>query len=199
MTESEEMYLLTIAQMIEEGTATPIPVASLADHLEIAPVSANQMVHKLAEAGWLRYIPYKGVELTAEGQLTAQRVLHHRRIWEVFLVQHLNLSIEEADAMACRLEHLTPDEVAFKLANYLGNPTISPQGYQIPALPGAAYQGERGIPLEQAPLGESVIIAQIPSGSAGNFIIPRAISSKMRGLWRVSLWSCRAKRATGHS
>ena len=101
MSESEEMYLITIARLFEGGVEDPVSVSRIAGELSIQPVSANQMVHKLVEEGLVEYFPYKGVSLTPKGQAAAQQVLRGRRLWEVFLVNHLELSPGEADAMAC--------------------------------------------------------------------------------------------------
>ena len=64
MSESEEMYLISIVRLVEKDIEEPIPIPQLAAELSIQPVSVNQMVHKLAEEGWVNYIPYKGVELS---------------------------------------------------------------------------------------------------------------------------------------
>ncbi|MCB9134771.1 MAG: metal-dependent transcriptional regulator [Anaerolineales bacterium] len=131
MSESEEMYLITIAGLSDSNG--PVPLSQLAAQLAVQTVSANQMIRKLADADLVRYEPYKGVSLTEAGWTHAWHVLRHRRLWEVFLVEKLHLSLEEADALACRLEHLTPTEVADKLSDFLGNPAVSPQGKPIPA------------------------------------------------------------------
>lgn len=133
MSESEEMYLITIAGLSEQEPKAPVPLSHLAAQLNVQTVSANQMIRKLADAHLVHYEPYKGVELTDNGWQQAWHVLRHRRLWEVFLVEKLHLSLEEADALACRLEHLTPQDVADKLSDFLGNPSISPQGKPIPA------------------------------------------------------------------
>lgn len=134
--ESEEMYLITIARLVEQGVEEPVPISLLAAELSIQPVSANQMVHKLAEEAFVEYLPYKGVKLTARGQEAAQQVLRDRRLWEVFLVEHLALPPSEADALACRLEHITAEEVSGRLARFLDYPAVSPQGYPIPGVKG---------------------------------------------------------------
>lgn len=136
ISESEEMYLITAARLLEQGVKEPIPISKLAEELSIQPVSTNQMVHKLAEAGWLEYLPYKGVALTTRGRQIAQQVLRHRRLWEVFLVEHLKLSPGEADALACRFEHVTPKPVINQLADFLQNPEFNPQGLPIPEING---------------------------------------------------------------
>ena len=45
--ESEEMYLITVARAAEGGATGPIPVARVAQELEISVASANEMVKKL--------------------------------------------------------------------------------------------------------------------------------------------------------
>jgi DtxR family Mn-dependent transcriptional regulator len=134
MSESEEMYLITIASIQEQSSAGPVPISRLAQELSVLPVSANQMVRKLDELGLVHYIPYKGAELTQTGADHARQVLRHRRLWEVFLVDKLALPISEADALACRLEHLTPEDVANRLDTYLEHPESSPQGLPIPKI-----------------------------------------------------------------
>jgi DtxR family transcriptional regulator, Mn-dependent transcriptional regulator len=132
LSESEEMYLATIARIQESGHPGPSPVSQLAEELAVLPVSANQMIRKLMEAGLVTYAPYKGVELTEKGLVEAMRILRHRRLWEVFLVENLCFSPEEADQLACRLEHTLPAEAAERLADFLGNPVESPLKMPIP-------------------------------------------------------------------
>jgi len=136
MSESEEMYLITIARLVEGGLEEPVPISLLAAELSIQPVSANQMVHKLAEEEFVEYLPYKGVKLTTSGQEAAQQVLRDRRLWEVFLVEHLALPPSIADALVCRLEHITVEGVSDRLAKFLDYPAVSPQGYPIPGVKG---------------------------------------------------------------
>jgi len=153
MSESEEMYLITIARLIERGVEAPVPIPLLAGELSIQPVSANQMVHKLAEEDLVEYLPYKGAQLTPRGQEIARKVLRDRRLWEVFLVEHLELPPSEADALACRLEHITAEGIAFRLANYLGQPAVSPQGLPIPEVEGEAISHQLR-PLSDLAVGE---------------------------------------------
>jgi DtxR family Mn-dependent transcriptional regulator len=141
MSESEEMYLITIARLVEQGVEEPISISLLAEELAIQPVSANQMIHKLAEEKLVKYLPYKGVLLTSNGQEVAMHVLRDRRLWEVFLVKHLGLPPSEADALACRLEHITPKGVTCRLARFLGYPSVTPQGFPIPEVNGEANGG----------------------------------------------------------
>lgn len=132
MSESEEMYLVSVARMIENGAVGPISISQLAEQMQIKPVSVNQMVHKLETLGLVRYTPYQGVLLSDEGMNYARDILHRRRLWEVFLVEHLHLTLGDADELACRMEHIFPTEALSRLDNFLGHPSRSPSDKRIP-------------------------------------------------------------------
>jgi len=134
------MYLVTTVLLKEQGLEEPLPVSQLADALSIQPVSAHQMIHRLAEEGWLTFTPYKGVILTPEGEKLALSVLRHRRLWEVFLVNQLQILPDIAAELACKLEHTLPDDIAERLYYYLGQPSQSPLGKPIPSSQAAALQ-----------------------------------------------------------
>jgi Mn-dependent DtxR family transcriptional regulator len=133
-TEAEEMYLITIARAIEDGATPPIAVSGIAKDLDVTPVAANQMVKKLEVAGHVDYTPYKGVTLTNSGAALASTVLRNRRLWGLFLSEHLGLTPEHADEVACEMEHITPDTVAVRLAEFLGSPSFGPTGKPIPSV-----------------------------------------------------------------
>ncbi len=132
MSESVEMYLITTARLGKATGQETVPLSQIAKALSVLPISANQMIRKIAESGLVDYIPYKGVKLTKAGRLRAMQILRRRRLWQVFLVEKLNISPEDADAFSCRLEHITPDDIAERLAEFLGHPTVSPLGEPIP-------------------------------------------------------------------
>jgi len=160
LTESEEMYLVTIARLVENGADTPVSISLLAHEMQIAAVSANQMVRKLEECDLVRYYPYKGVSLTEYGEAAALRVLRHRRLWEVFLVENLQFTPAEAEHQACRVEHVFPDEAVERLAGFLGHPTESPQGKPIPT-PDETVSLDSGIRLSALPAGQSGLVRQL--------------------------------------
>lgn len=133
ISESEQMYLITVARLIEDGQPEPVPLSDIAHEMSVLPVSVNQMVRKLEVEGLLHYLPYKGVEFTDLGRRVAFQTLRNRRLWEVFLVDHLKVSLEAADTIACSMEHITPDDVAQRLADFLGDPATGPGGQTIPS------------------------------------------------------------------
>jgi DtxR family Mn-dependent transcriptional regulator len=180
MSESEEMYLLTVAKLVEAGAQAPIPVSRLAQELSIQPISANQMIRKLEEAGWVRYTPYKGVTLTAEGEGLARRTLRRRRLWEVFLVDKLKMTPDEADELACRLEHVLPAEVAERLAGFLDHPATSPRGEPIPD-PGTAISLPEDTALSQMEVGQGGQITRVEAeGSVQAFLAGEGVRAGAR-------------------
>ncbi len=130
LSESVQMYLVTIARLRE--TNQPVPLSQLAQQLSVSPVSVNEMCRKLQDQGFVVYRPYRGASLTPEGERRAHYILRRHRLWEVFLVEHLGLAYAEAHQAACQLEHSTPNEVANRLEALLGHPSVSPTGEPIP-------------------------------------------------------------------
>lgn len=161
-TESEEMYLITVARAIEDGGEPPIPVSTIAQQLGVSSVSANQMIKKLEAESLVSYVPYRGVDLTDEGERLANVVLRSRRLWGVFLVEHLGLTAKRADEVACEMEHVTPEEVANRLSEFLGAPSIGPQGKAIPS--GGGHADRQTTALSDVNVGDAVVVigAQAP-------------------------------------
>jgi DtxR family Mn-dependent transcriptional regulator len=156
-TESEEMYLITIARAMEDGEVPPVAVSTVAKALGVSSVSANQMIKKLETLGLLAYVPYKGVSLTPDGETLANSVLRSRRLWGFFLSEHLGLSPERADEVACEMEHITPGFVADRLAAFLGEPEFGPTGKPIPAHDGDSD----AMVLTEAPTGVELTVASV--------------------------------------
>lgn len=176
MSESEEMYIVSIARLEESGLEPPIPLAKLAEALAVQPVSANQMVRKLVEVGWIEYLPYRGVSLTGKGRQCALQILRHRRLWEVFLVEHLKMSQDEASEIACRMEHFFTTGASERLADFLGHPTRSPQGLPIPGPQTEVFPVEEA-PLASLGLNASGVIARVEADPAGQgFLFSEGIS-----------------------
>ncbi len=117
LSENIEMYLVRVAQLRQDEQ--PVPISQLAQELAVTSVSANEMYRKLVEKGLVDYEPYKGVTLTADGDLLAQRILRSRHLWLTFFIDALGFAPQVADEIACRFEHVTTDELAERLALYL--------------------------------------------------------------------------------
>lgn len=135
---SAEEYLEAIYRLEGEAVGGMVPLSTLADHLAVSPVSANQMVRRLEERGLLRYAPYRGVALSEEGRAKAASLIRRHRLWERFLADTLGLPWDQVHEEACRLEHATSPLVEAHLARFLEEPQTCPHGYPVPDEGGAA-------------------------------------------------------------
>ncbi|MBL6983468.1 MAG: metal-dependent transcriptional regulator [Anaerolineales bacterium] len=162
-TESEQMYLVSMARLAETEEDCPIPLSQVAELLGVTPISTNQMIHHLEEMGLVSYTPYQGVEFTDVGWKSAAKIMRSRRLWEVFLVEHLQYDPGEAEVLACTLEHAIPEETADRLANFLGYPVTSPAGKTIPQIDSVGDL-QIGTPLNILPAASRGIIVAIQVG-----------------------------------
>ncbi len=160
--ESEQMYLVTLAQLIEDGHEPPVPLPVLAQALGVQSASANQMVRRLCDLGLLHYEPYRGVSFTPVGSRLTRQILRFRRLWSTFLADHLGFAPVEADALACSLEHQTTPELGERLARYLDYPTVDPLGKPIPYVEGESIQPV-ATPLAELAVGEQARVVVEPT------------------------------------
>jgi len=136
--ENIQMYLVHILR--ERQGDDPLPLPVLAEVMSISPASVNEMIKKLEAEGFVKYVPYAGVQLTKQGARLAAYILRRHRLWEVFLVERLGYGPDEAHEIACRLEHATPDQLADRLDEYLDRPRFNPDGEPIPEAAGQVPQ-----------------------------------------------------------
>jgi DtxR family Mn-dependent transcriptional regulator len=161
--ETVEMYLKTIAELAEDGQ--PVVIARVAERLGVTPVSANEMMKRLAEQNLIEHERYKGVRLTENGRFYAHSVIRRQRLWECFLVDRLNFNWSGSYEAACRLEHATSNVLAEALAAYLDNPTVCPHGNPIPLADGTMPKTE-GSSLARLKAGQTAtILSVIPTNT----------------------------------
>jgi DtxR family Mn-dependent transcriptional regulator len=75
------------------------------------------------------------------------------------------MNLDEADALACRMEHITSDHVSERLAAFLDHPTVCYHGHPIPSLGGKDTPATR-FPLAQLAVGEAARVNQITADPA---------------------------------
>ncbi len=171
MSESVEMYLVMTA-LLREAPDQPVPLSLLANKLGVSQVSANEMCHRLEERGLLAYQPYKGVTLTPDGEEWAQRILSRRRLWVIFLVENLGIDPEEADTLACQLEHITSERLVAALKAFLErDPETHPSSNRTPQPLTVCTAGMRGTiaAVDAEPAAAAFLARQgvVPGADAG--------------------------------
>jgi DtxR family transcriptional regulator, Mn-dependent transcriptional regulator len=165
LSESTEMYLKAIAEVGGDG---PVPIARVAERLNITQVSASEMIRRLTEQEFVQHTPYKGVVLTAPGRRHANSVIRRQRLWECFLYDQLKLGWARIYELACDLEHATAPEVTEALAAFLNYPTRCPHGDPIPNAEGEC-EPIGGMRLSSVPIGAAVRVIAIQATSTNVF------------------------------
>ena len=127
-----EDYAKAIFQ-IGERVGGAVSNNALAERLDVTPASASGMVRKLDELGLVAHVPYKGVQLTAEGMRLALEVLRHHRQLELYLAENLGVPWDREHDEAEVLEHVLSEDLEALIAAKLGNPTHDPHGDPIPS------------------------------------------------------------------
>ncbi len=163
LTISGEDYLKAIYQLSEAGT--PATTTGIAEALALTAPSVSGMVKRLADAGLLEHLPYKGVTLTASGRQAALQMLRRHRLIEAYLVSFLGYGWDTVHDEAERLEHAVSDDLVHRMAEALGHPTVDPHGDPIPTADGVVVEVS-STPLPDVPVGATVVIARVDSGSA---------------------------------
>ena len=130
---------------------------ALAARLGVTAASASAMAKKLADRNLAVHVPYKGVELTAEGERVALEVMRHHRLLELFLVEQLGVPWDRVHEEAEALEHVLSEDLEGRIAAKLGHPTHDPHGDPIPT---------PELTIEE---GQTQSLDALPVGSRGRF------------------------------
>jgi DtxR family transcriptional regulator, Mn-dependent transcriptional regulator len=130
--EAVENYAKAIYSLQHRTGGDPVATNDLADRLEVTPASASGMIKKLADLGLVAHVPYKGVQLTDEGERLALEVLRHHRLLELYLATQLDVPWDRVHEEAEALEHVLSEDLEARIAAKLGNPTHDPHGDPIP-------------------------------------------------------------------
>ena len=154
---TEENYIKTIFQ-IRTTPQSNVSTNSLAHSLQTKPATVSDMIKRLSHKKLIFYEKYKGVTLSAAGSRQALKIIRKHRLWEVFLVTHLNFKWDQVHEIAEQLEHIKSSELINRLDDFLGNPTIDPHGDPIP--------DENG----QFQLGPSKLLSEMTSQENGIII-----------------------------
>jgi DtxR family Mn-dependent transcriptional regulator len=104
----------------------------VAERLSVTPASVSAMSKKLADRGLVEHVPYRGVQLTDDGERVALEVLRHHRLLELYLAEHLGVPWDRVHDEAEALEHVISEDLEARIAAKLGNPTHDPHGDPIP-------------------------------------------------------------------
>lgn len=164
MTFSEENYLKTIYHLTIISDSE-ISTNAIAEKMETKASSVTDMLKKLAEKDFVNYKKYQGVSLTDLGKTVAKMIVRKHRLWEVFLVEKLNFTLDEVHEIAEQLEHIKSEELINKLDEFLEYPTRDPHGDAIPDRNGTILKTEKQL-LSDLELNKKCIVVGVKDSSS---------------------------------
>ena len=161
---AEENYIkaiFTIAERTGKGAST----TAIAAQLSTKASSVTDMVKRLNEKGLVDHRPYHGVTLTDEGTRIATQIIRKHRLWETFLVNHLNYKWDEVHELAEQLEHIDSDDLHDRLDKFMDHPKFDPHGDPIPDKEGRIVDMAGAVPLAEVPKDTLVHIVGVKDSS----------------------------------
>lgn len=123
-------YLAEIYRLQEDSPT--VSTTSLAERLNVSPPAIPRMLKRLKSAGLVKHVPYQGVELTDQGREEALREIRRHRILEVFLVDIMGFTWDEAHEHADDLSPGLNDALSERMAEMTNQPQRCPHGEPIP-------------------------------------------------------------------
>ena len=108
---SKEDYLELIYELSKDNS--DFKAVDIAKAMNISRASVSEALKKLSEQGYIVYEKYKPAVLTEKGLKIAQQVLNKHNVLFSFFKDCLNLSEDDAQVNACRIEHVIT-ETAFQ-------------------------------------------------------------------------------------
>lgn len=126
LSESLEDYLEAILHIEEEKEV--VRPKDIAAYLNVSPPSVTAAVQNLGIRGLANYRPYDRVTLTPAGRQVAEDIAGRHKALYRFFADILCIDSEEADQIACSMEHSLPPHVLARLVTLTDTILSSPHG-----------------------------------------------------------------------
>lgn len=123
-------YLAEMYRLQQESPTVSTTV--LAERLHVSAPAVPRMLRRLQKEGYVQRVPYQGAELTERGKEEALRELRRHRLLEVFLVNVMGFTWDEAHDHADELGKGLNDSLAERMSEMTDHPTRCPHGEPIP-------------------------------------------------------------------
>ncbi|MDY0041963.1 MAG: metal-dependent transcriptional regulator [Desulforhabdus sp.] len=114
---SMEDYLEVIFHL--EDSNRVARAKDIADQMNVQRASVTGALKALAGRGLINYSPYSYITLTATGRNIARDIIRRHNTLKEFFVTALQLTPEEAEANACRMEHAIDPSAVDRLVHFL--------------------------------------------------------------------------------
>ncbi|EMA62550.1 metal-dependent transcriptional regulator [Halorubrum lipolyticum] len=155
-----EDYLKAI-YVLQSEQGPPVSTSAIAEYLDKTSPSVTDMLGKLEERGLVEREPYRGAELTAEGEAVALEIVRHHRLLEAFLAERLDYDWTEVHEEADALEHHISEAFERRVAEALGDPAVDPHGDPIPGADLEPVDEGSGARLADREEGDRVVVARV--------------------------------------
>ena len=119
----------------------------------------NIVQRKLEKLGYVDYIQYDGLRLTAKGYEIARKIARNHRLAEAMLYQIFKVPFNIIHEQACLMEHAISDKMAKYIYEALPE-KITPFGIHIPMKEGDEWECSDQT-LSETPVGSFVILARV--------------------------------------
>lgn len=117
LSRASEEYLKTMYVLKKQ--LGNIRVTDIANRMHCSKPSVNKAIYTLKDKGMLNYESYGTIELTAEGENLAKKILEAYDIVYLFLKEVLNIDEAEIEQEAERIKSALNDNTINKLAKYV--------------------------------------------------------------------------------
>lgn len=163
LSHTEENYLKAIYKLLEQSPKAA-STSAVAARMSTSSASVTDMLRKLGDKDLIHYEKYKGARLTEQGRSVATMLIRSHRLWEVFLLEHLQFKWDEVHDVAEQLEHVQSDKLIDELDRFLGFPKFDPHGDPIPDRNGR-FTLRQQLGLHELSIGESAILVGVKEHS----------------------------------
>lgn len=116
--ESLEDYLECIVMLSESSHDAKVRSVDIAKKLSVSKPSVNKAMNILKEKGLIHQEAYSDIELTDAGKEMADMIFNRHKTLRSFLENILNVSCENAEKDACKIEHIISEETFKKISEF---------------------------------------------------------------------------------
>jgi DtxR family Mn-dependent transcriptional regulator len=127
--EGTDEVLELIWTMREKGLTGIQDLVEQARDPEVRDVVRQMTLEGLVE------VAGEALRLSEKGEVLAEGIIRRHRLTERLLMELFELSEEEAESEACKLEHVLSPRVTDSVCSFLGHPPVCPHGKPIPMGP----------------------------------------------------------------
>jgi Mn-dependent DtxR family transcriptional regulator len=118
MYESGENYLETILMLQEDSSV--VRSIDVARKLGVTRPSVSRAMGILKQNGYIAIDRKGSIQLTEQGITTAEKIYNRHYELTAFLTRITGVSREQAEANACRIEHVIDEDVFSGIHNFMG-------------------------------------------------------------------------------